>query len=85
MPTTEKVVRQSVTLPSRVAQRVRTLAKAGRTTASRVLVELIDRGLESKANEKKRFMDLADRLARSKNPAQQARLKEDLARVTFGG
>ncbi|MEK7764754.1 MAG: hypothetical protein AAB368_00820 [bacterium] len=85
MPTTEKVVRQSVTLPSRVAQRVRTLAKAGRTTASRVLVELIDRGLESKANEKKRFMDLADRLARSKNPAQQARLKEDLARLTFGG
>ena len=85
MHPTEKAVRQSVTLPPRVAQRVRTLAKAGQTTASRVLVELIDRGLESKDNEKQRFMDLADRLARSNNPAEQARLKEELARLTFGG
>ena len=85
MPSTEKVVRQSVTLPPRVAQRVRSLAKMSHTTASRVLVELIDRGLESKDNEKKRFMDMADRLARSDNPAEQARLKEELARLTFGG
>ena len=85
MHTTEKAVRQSVTLPSRVAQRVRVLAKAGRTTASRILVDLIDRGLESKENEKKRFMELADRLTRSKSPHEQARLKEELARLTFGG
>lgn len=38
----EKAVRQSVTLPSRVARRVRTLARAGHTTASRVMVVLID-------------------------------------------
>lgn len=84
MASGEKAFRQSVTLPPRVAERVRTLAKAGRTTASRVLVELIDKGLESKENEKKRFMEMADRLARSRNPAEQARLKEELARLTFG-
>lgn len=85
MPTTEKALRQSVTLPPRVARRVRTLARAGHTSASRVLVELIDRGLEAKEREKERFMELADRLTRSKDSAEQARLKEELARLTFGG
>lgn len=84
MPNTERSVRQSVTLPSRVAEKVRTLTKAGHTTASRVMLELIVRGLESKEDEKKRFMELADRLAHSKTPAEQTRLKEELARLTFG-
>ncbi|MEK7476795.1 MAG: hypothetical protein AAB152_14330 [Candidatus Coatesbacteria bacterium] len=84
MPGTERAVRRSVTLPPRAAERVRTLAQAGHTTASRVLAELIDLGLESKENEKKRFMALADRLAQAKSPASRARLKEELARLTFG-
>jgi hypothetical protein len=34
--------------------------------------------------ERERFMDLADRLTRSTDPADQKRLKEELARLTFG-
>jgi hypothetical protein len=34
--------------------------------------------------EKKEFFDLADRLAHSSEPFEQKRLKEELARMTFG-
>jgi len=84
MPTSEKPVRQSVTLPARVARHVRSLAKAKRTSASRILVDLVEAGLEAREADKKRFLDLADRLARSKDPAEQERIKEQLARLTFG-
>jgi hypothetical protein len=84
MPTTEKPVRQSVTLPSRVARRVRSLARARRTSASRVLVDLVESGLDAADREKQHFLDIAERLAQSKDSAEQARLKAELARLTFG-
>jgi hypothetical protein len=84
MPTTGRPVRQSVTLPSRVAKRVRSLAKSRRTSASRVLVDLLEAGLEAADREKQHFLDVAERLAQSKDPAEQARLKDELARLTFG-
>ena len=84
MATLEKIVRQSVSLPPRVASRVKSLAKASGTSANRVIVELIKTGLEAQQQEKERFLDLADRLMRSRNRAEQERLKEHLARITFG-
>ena len=84
MSNAEKQVRQSVSLPARVASRVKTLAKTSGTSANRVIVELIETGLEAREQEKKRFFEIADRLGRSRDPAEQKRLKEDLARMTFG-
>jgi hypothetical protein len=34
--------------------------------------------------DKKRFFEIADRFSRSRNPEEQSRLKEELARMTFG-
>ncbi len=84
MSTAEKPVRQSVSLPPRVARRVRALARTRRMSATKVLVDLIESGLAAKEKEKQRFLDLADRLTRSKDASEQARLKEELARMTFG-
>jgi predicted DNA-binding protein len=84
MSTAEKGVRQSVTLPARVARRVKSLAKANRTSANRIIVELIESGIEARQQERKRFIELADRLARSRDPEEQTRLKEELAVLTFG-
>lgn len=84
MSTTEKPVRQSVSLPGRVASRVKSLARNSGTSANRVIIELIETGLEAREQEKRRFFDLADRLARSRDPEEQKRLKDDLARITFG-
>ncbi|HEV7667789.1 MAG TPA: hypothetical protein VGS22_04645 [Thermoanaerobaculia bacterium] len=84
MPTVERSVRQSISLSPNIARRVKSLAKSNRTSANRILVELIESGLEAREQEKKRFFDLADRLALAQDPEEQSRLKEELARMTFG-
>jgi metal-responsive CopG/Arc/MetJ family transcriptional regulator len=77
-------VRQSVSLPTGVARRVQALAKRQRTSANRVIVDLIETGLETREREKKAFFDIADRLVHSSEASEQKRLKEELARMTFG-
>ncbi len=84
VPEPKTTVRQSVSLPSSTARRVQALAKRERTSANRVIVELIETGLEAREQEKKQFYELADRLARSSDASEQKRLKEELARMTFG-
>jgi hypothetical protein len=84
MVDTKMVVRQSVSLPTGIARRVQALAKRQRTSANRVIVDLVESGLEAREREKNLFFDLADRLAHSTEPAEQKRLKEELARMTFG-
>jgi predicted DNA-binding protein len=84
MRTIEKSVRQSISLPPRVARRLQALAQRKKASTNRVIVDLIESGLDAQEQEKKRFFDLADRLAQSTNPADQKRLKEELARMTFG-
>lgn len=84
MAVTQKSVRQSVTLPARVARRVKSLAKISSTSVNRIIVELIESGIEARQQEKKRFTELADRLARSRDPEEQTRLKKELAILTFG-
>jgi hypothetical protein len=79
-----KDVRQSVSLPIRLAKRVRAIAKARRTSANRVLVDLIESGLEARDTEKERFLDLARRFKESSDPSESERLREELARLTFG-
>jgi hypothetical protein len=83
MPIEERTVRQSVSLPSRVARRVKSLAKTSKASANRIIVDLIESGLDAREREKKRFFELADRLARSRDQEEQKRLKEELARMTF--
>jgi metal-responsive CopG/Arc/MetJ family transcriptional regulator len=84
MAETEKAVRQSVSIPSAIARRVQALAKRRRTSANRVIVELIETGLEAREREKQTFFELADRLAQTSDASERKRLKEKLARMTFG-
>lgn len=79
-----KAVRQSVSLAPRVARRVRALANARRSSTSRVIAELVEVGLETQEQERQRFLDLAERLVGSQDPRERERLKEELARLTFG-
>ena len=84
MSIAEKSVRQSVTLPARVARHVKSLAKTSSTSANRIIIELIESGIEARQQERKRFIELADRLACSRDAEEQSRLKEKLAVMTFG-
>jgi hypothetical protein len=71
-------------LPAAVARRIQALARRRRTSANRVIVDLIEAGLDAKEREKLAFFDLADRLAHASDSSEQQRLKEELARLTFG-
>ena len=84
VPEPKTAVRQSVTLPSGVARRVQALAKRERISANRVIVDLIETGLEAREREKKTFFELADRLAESSDESERKRLKAELARMTYG-
>jgi predicted DNA-binding protein len=84
MRTLEKSVRQSISLPPRIARRVHALAQRKNASTNRVIVDLIESGLNAQEQEKKRFLDLAERLTRSVDAAEQKRLKQELARMTFG-
>ena len=84
MPITPRPIRQTVSLPAPVARKVKAVAQATQTSASRVIAELIDAGLQAREQEKKDFLELADRLSRSRDPEEQRRLKDELARRTFG-
>ena len=80
----EKRVRQSVTLPLRTARRVKTMAKAQKTSATRVLASLVEAGLEAQEAEKRRFFDLVKRYRGETDQQESQRLGNELGRLIFG-
>jgi hypothetical protein len=81
--TTHNSIRQRISLPARIAKRVLALAETKRTSASRVLVDLIETGLQAKESQHQRFFEITDQLAETSDPAERKRLQEELARMTF--
>lgn len=84
MSKAERVVRQSVSLPRRVAGRVRVIARRRKTSTNKVLVDLVETGLETKEAERKRVFDLARRYKECSDPVESDRLGEELVRLIFG-
>ena len=84
MSTTKKPIRKSVSVPPVVARRIQSLAKARRTSENRVLVDLIETGLAAKEKERQHYLDLLEQLRGAEDPAEQERLMEELANLTFG-
>jgi len=68
MATLESRVRQSVSLPVKIAKLVATLAESKKTSASRVLVDLIETGLHAKEAQHRRFFEVTDQLAEATDP-----------------
>jgi len=79
-----KHVRRSVTLSREVARQVNAMAKRRRLSDNRVLVELIEQGLEARKQKERAFFDLAERFRAATDPKQVKALGEDLGRFVFG-
>jgi hypothetical protein len=60
------------------------MAKKRKVSANRVLVDLIEAGLEAKASEKQRFLALARRFKESSDPRESEQLREELSDLIFG-
>jgi len=84
MPDSNKVVRRTVGLPAETARQVRRLAKQRRLSANRIIVELVEEGIEAQKRKQKEFFDLAERFRAATDPKDVARLGDDLGRMVFG-
>jgi hypothetical protein len=85
MRPSEKAVRQSVSLPPKLAAQVRTMAKTRRLSANRMLLELIEDGIEAEKRKQQQFFDLAERFRNENDPEVAKRLGDQLGRMVFGG
>jgi hypothetical protein len=79
-----KQVRRSVTLPAPVAKQVDSIAQRRRLSDNRVLVELIELGIETSKQKERAFFDLAERFRAATDPAESKRLGDELGRFVFG-
>ncbi|HLY61366.1 MAG TPA: hypothetical protein VKV95_11505 [Terriglobia bacterium] len=84
MRASNKIVRQSVGLPVETARRVRSMAKQRRLSANRVIVELVEEGIEAQKRKQREFIELAERFRTATDPKDVKRLGDDLGRMVFG-
>jgi hypothetical protein len=84
MAKSRQVVRQSVSLPTRLAAQVRSLAKTKKLSSNRMLVELIENGIETEKAKQQEFFELAERFRSAADPEEAKRLGDELGRMVFG-
>ena len=84
MVKTTKQIRRSLTLPEPTARKVASIARRRRLSDNRVLVELIEEGIEARRQKEKAFFDLAQRFRSSQDAEEVQRLGEQLGRFVFG-
>lgn len=61
------------------------MAKSRRLSATRMLVELIENGIEAEKRKQQEFFGLAERFRNESDPDAAKRLGDQLGRMVFGG
>jgi hypothetical protein len=84
MKTQAKSVRQSVSLPASTAAQVRSLAKTRKLSSNRMLIELIENGIEAEKRKQQEFFELAERFRNATDSKEAKRLGDALGRMVFG-
>ena len=79
-----KHIRRSVTLPPKIATQVEALAKERDLSDNRVLIELIEQGIEARQQKEKAFFQLAERFRAADDLEQVKQLGDQLGRFVFG-
>ena len=85
MKMAEKGVRQSVSLPLRLAKQVGSMAKSRKLSKNRMLLELIENGIDAEKRKQQQFFALAERFRNEPDPEAANRLGDELGRMVFGG
>jgi predicted DNA-binding protein len=83
MRATNKTVRHSISLPEKIAAQLNNLAKARRVSANRILVELIENGIDSEERNQQEFVELPERFRSATDPKEAKRLGDHLGRMFF--
>jgi hypothetical protein len=75
---------QSISLPPEMAGKIDAIAANRHVSSERALIDLLSDGIAAYERRREAFLELADRFQRSTDPAETERLREELARMTFG-
>jgi len=67
-----------------MAERIDAIAASRRVSGNRAIVDLLADAIAAYEQRRTVFLDLADRFQKSTDPAETERLREELARMTFG-
>ena len=84
MTSSPNQVRRSVTLPTRLAEQVERIARKRRPSENRVMVELVEQGLEAEKEKEKTFFALAERFRAAADPKEAKQLGDEMGRFIFG-
>jgi metal-responsive CopG/Arc/MetJ family transcriptional regulator len=79
------IIRRSISLHAEMAEKIDAIAASRHVSANRTIVDLLADGIAAYEQRRKAFLELADRFQKSKDPAETKKLREALARMTFGG
>ena len=60
------------------------MAKTRRLSANRMLVELIENGIEAEKRKQQEFFDLAQRFRAAEDPEEVKRLGDEMGQMIFG-
>ena len=79
-----EAIRRSISLPAEIAQKIDAIAASRHVSANRAIVDLLADAITAYEQRRAAFFELADRFQKSTDPTEIERLREELARMTFG-
>ena len=79
-----EAVRRSISLPLEMARRIDTIAASRHVRGNRAIVDLLEDAISAYDQRQKAFFDLADCFQKSTHPDETTRLRDELAKMTFG-
>jgi hypothetical protein len=68
-----------------MAEKIDAIAMNRRVSGNHVIVDLLGDAIAAYEQRRTAFFELADRFQKSADPTETERLREELARMTFGG
>jgi hypothetical protein len=71
-------------LPSQIDREIEAMARRRRLSGNRILVELVELGIEARKEKEKAFFELAQRFRNADDPKQVKELGDQLGRFVFG-
>lgn len=80
----EAVIRRSISVPLEMAEKIDAIAESRHVSSNRAIVDLLGDAITAYEQRRRAFLELADRFQKSTDPAETMRLREELARMTFG-
>ena len=79
-----ETIRRSISLPAKMAEKIDAIAASRHVSGNRAIVDLLTDAITAYDERRTAFLELADRFQKSKDPNETERLREQLARMTFG-